>query len=69
VLARRVDSAVASRVGDILVPPSSAAHAALDAIPSRFIEERTAVVTGVHHLGLLGHGEVHRHLHRWLSEG
>jgi hypothetical protein len=68
VLARRVDSAVASRVGDILVPPSSAAHAALDAIPSRFIEERTAVVTGVHHLGLLGHGEVHRHLHRWLSE-
>lgn len=55
VLARRVASAMASRVGDILVPPSSAAHAALDAIPSRFIEERTAVVTGVHHLGLLGH--------------
>ena len=44
-----------------------AAHSVLDAIPSRFLRERTAVVTGVHHLGMLSNSGVQDHLHRFLS--
>jgi hypothetical protein len=67
VISGHVDGAVARRVGDLLVPPRSAAHEALDAIPSRFLRERTAVVTGVHHLGMLSNSGVQDHLHRFLS--
>lgn len=56
------------QVGDLLVPVDSARHLARDDVPSRFEEERVAVITGLHHLGLLNDERVHGHLLRWLGE-
>lgn len=67
VLGGRADSVVFQRVGDVMVPPASAAHAPLASVPSRIPSENAVIVTGVHHLGLLGHSEVHAHVHRFLT--
>jgi len=50
------------------VPVDSARHLAHDDVPSRFEEERVAVITGLHHLGLLNDERVHDHLLRWLGQ-
>lgn len=60
-------SRVSQRVGDLMVPMDSAMHAATAQVPSRFAEERVAVVTGVNHQRLLNDDAVYAYLLRWLG--
>lgn len=69
-LARDAGSIAADLVGDLLVPLSSAAghhQRAERAVPFR--PDDGLVVTGVHHLGLLGDSVVYAQLEAWLTSG
>lgn len=67
VLSGQLPAQVAERVGDIMVPVPSARHEGTEMVRTRFMPERTAVVTGAHHLALPSHDEVHAHLNRWIN--
>jgi hypothetical protein len=57
---------VSRHIGDLLVPFDSARHLATDDVPSRFEEDRVAVLHGMHHLRLLNDERVSELLHDWL---
>jgi alpha-beta hydrolase superfamily lysophospholipase len=62
------DSRTGSLLGDLLVSPRSAVGDTGRENRLTFPDTHVVRLTGLHHLDLLNHPRVYRHLHTWLSE-